>query len=49
MSVKTPMTVADGDLIGPEIMQACLHVLKFIKIENLRLLDGQVVYSLGQG
>jgi len=25
--VKTPITVAYGDGIGPEIMQACLHVL----------------------
>lgn len=25
--MKTPITVAYGDGIGPEIMQACLHVL----------------------
>ncbi|MGD0435943.1 MAG: hypothetical protein ABSB86_05730 [Bryobacteraceae bacterium] len=43
MSNVTPVTVAYGDGIVPEIMAASRHA------ENLRTYDGKLVYTLAQG
>ena len=49
MDKKTPITVAEGDGIGPEIMEATLHVLKEagarIEIEKIGI--GEKVYLAG--
>jgi isocitrate dehydrogenase len=49
MSTKTSATVADGDSIGPEIMDASLHILKeagaSIDIETTEI--GEKVYLSG--
>ncbi|GAB4550855.1 MAG: NADP-dependent isocitrate dehydrogenase [Anaerolineae bacterium] len=49
MTAKTPITVADGDGIGPEIMAACLHILTEagarIEIEKIEI--GEQVYLRG--
>jgi isocitrate dehydrogenase len=49
MSTKTPITVAHGDGIGPEIMQASLHILQeagaAIEIETIEI--GEKVYLSG--
>src|ERR1700704_2569654 len=49
MSNLSPITVAYGDGIGPEIMDACLHVIKEagarIEIENIEI--GEKVYLRG--
>ncbi len=55
---RTRITVAKGDGIGPEIMDATLSILNaagarleidVIKTENLYYFDGERGYSLGQG
>lgn len=50
MVKKTPITVAEGDGIGPEIMAATLHVLKEagaqLEIEHIAI--GEKVYLAGQ-
>jgi isocitrate dehydrogenase len=50
MLKKTPITVAEGDGIGPEIMAATLHVLKeagaLIEIEHISI--GEKVYLAGK-
>ena len=52
------ITVAKGDGIGPEIMDAALRIMQaagvkleydFIKTENLYSIDGTRGYSPGQG
>src|SRR3979490_2130118 len=49
MSTATPITVANGDGIGPEIMAATLHILKEagarIQIETIEI--GEKVYLRG--
>ena len=49
MANATPITVAHGDGIGPEIMQACLHILKeagaSLEIETIEI--GEKVYLRG--
>jgi isocitrate dehydrogenase len=49
MSQKTPITVADGDGIGPEIMEASLHILleagAAVEIEKIDV--GEKVYLSG--
>ena len=49
MAKLTPITVAHGDGIGPEIMEATLHILKEagarIKIETIEI--GEKVYLRG--
>ena len=49
MSTKIPVTVAHGDGIGPEIMEACLHILKeagaALEIETIEV--GEKVYLSG--
>jgi isocitrate/isopropylmalate dehydrogenase len=61
MSTNVPITVAHGDGIGPEIMEASLHIiqeagaridLEVIEIgetETLRSYDGAAGYTLSQG
>ena len=50
MIKKTPITVAEGDGIGPEIMAATLHLLKeagaHIEVEKIAI--GEKVYLSGQ-
>lgn len=50
MSQNIPITVARGDGIGPEIMDACLHIIKAsgapIDIEEIQI--GEQVYLSGQ-
>ncbi len=50
MSQKIPITVARGDGIGPEIMDACLHIIQAsgapIEIEEIQI--GEQVYLSGQ-
>ena len=50
MSPTIPITVARGDGIGPEIMDACLHILKAsgapLEIEEIQI--GEQVYLSGQ-
>ena len=49
MSTKTPITVAHGDGIGPEIMDATLQILKEagarLEIETIEI--GEKVYLRG--
>jgi len=49
LTVKTPITVAYGDGIGPEIMEACLHILSAagaaIDVETIEI--GEKVYQRG--
>src|ERR1700704_2695802 len=49
MSNSSPITVAHGDGIGPEIMDACLHIIQEagarIEIENIEI--GEKVYLRG--
>ena len=49
MSSKTPITVAHGDGIGPEIMAATLHILEAseaaLEIETIEI--GEKVYLRG--
>ena len=49
MSVKTPITVAYGDSIGPEVMEACLHVMAMagaaLEIETVEI--GEKAYLKG--
>jgi isocitrate dehydrogenase len=49
MSQKTPITVAYGDGIGPEIMAACLHIIKeagaSVEFETIEI--GEQVYLRG--
>ena len=49
MTQKTPITVAYGDGIGPEIMSATLHILKeagaALDIEFIEI--GEKIYNLG--
>jgi isocitrate dehydrogenase len=49
MSTRTPITVASGDGIGPEIMAACLHVLEEagaqVRVESIEI--GEKVYRRG--
>ncbi|MBC8170823.1 MAG: NADP-dependent isocitrate dehydrogenase [Anaerolineae bacterium] len=49
MTVKTPIAVAYGDGIGPEIMEACLHILSVagavIDVETIEI--GEKVYQRG--
>ena len=46
MSQKTPITVAHGDGIGPEIMEASLHIMQesgaALEIETIEI--GEKVY-----
>lgn len=69
MTQPTPITVANGDGIGPEIMEATLRIsflcaicgyqtpgygitsagYNIIKTENLCTLNGEPVFSAGQG
>ena len=58
MTTKTPITVAHGDGIGPEIMAASLHIIQeagaaleieTVKTETLRTFDGQQGFTLAQG
>jgi isocitrate/isopropylmalate dehydrogenase len=51
MSNNAPITVAYGDGIGCEIMEASLQTIKEAgeRIENLRTFDGTPGYSLAQG
>ncbi len=50
MVKKTPITVAEGDGIGPEIMAATLHVLKEAgaQIEIEKIAVGEKVYLAGE-
>src|SRR5580658_1712333 len=49
MSQKTPITVAHGDGIGPEIMEASLHIIQeagaALEIETIKI--GEKVYVRG--
>src|SRR5690349_9040965 len=49
MAIKTPITIAYGDGIGPEIMQATLHILKashaLIDMEEIEI--GEKIYQQG--
>lgn len=49
MFANTPITVAKGDGIGPEIMEATLHILKEggagLEIEEIEI--GEKVYRRG--
>jgi isocitrate dehydrogenase len=49
MATNTPITVAHGDGIGPEIMEATLHILKEagarLDIETIEI--GEKVYLRG--
>lgn len=49
MSQKTPITVAHGDGIGPEIMEATLHILREagaqLEVETIEI--GEAVYKRG--
>jgi isocitrate/isopropylmalate dehydrogenase len=51
MPTKTPITVAHGDGIGPEIMNASLHIIQeagaAIDIETIEI--GEKVYLSGNG
>jgi isocitrate/isopropylmalate dehydrogenase len=60
MSQKIPLTVAHGDGIGPEIMDASLQIAAIdkkvtaagydiVKTETLRTFDGQQGFTLAQG
>jgi isocitrate/isopropylmalate dehydrogenase len=53
MSAKTPITVAHGDGIGPEIMQLMQKVVAaghdIVKTETLRNFDGKPGFTLAQG
>jgi isocitrate/isopropylmalate dehydrogenase len=54
MATKTSITVAHGDGIGPEIMEASLGRildpgLEIVKTETLRTSNGAAGYSLAQG
>ncbi|MGA2882807.1 MAG: hypothetical protein ABSG13_27970 [Bryobacteraceae bacterium] len=56
MSTKVPITVAHGDGIGPEIMEASLHIIQEAgaridreKTETLRTYNGAAGYTLSQG
>jgi len=50
MSAKTPITVAKGDGIGPEIMDATLHILQEagaeLEIEEIEI--GEKVFLRGE-
>jgi isocitrate/isopropylmalate dehydrogenase len=46
MANRTPITVANGDGIGPEIMAATLQVAVTF---NLRNYEGKAAYTLAQG
>ena len=49
MAIKTPITIAYGDGIGPEIMQATLHILEashaLIDMEEIEI--GEKIYQQG--